>query len=710
MEHWNLRLRVFLFFALIAGGAAVCLAAGFGLTLSRLDAAALPTLVLAFGGAGFAIVGLTLWVWLQFDENVAKPILAIGHDVRAVVHGGARGGRDPAQGRYLGFLAPAVAEVTSELARTRADTEARIDEATLDAHRQRARLEAVLRDLQEGVLICNLDHEILLYNERAVEILEETGEVGLGRPFFALVAGEPFRFALDRLNRRFFEERYADHPHGLTALAVAPTRLGGRTLKSRVALMLDGDGKAPVGYVVAFDDVTEEIEAGARRDSDLYRSAVELRRSVANLASLTEVALDALPDDERRDLEKTLGAERETLTAKLDALDEVGRDALINPWPTSPIYVPTLLAILGDHVVDACAVNMTERPEDLWVRCDAASMIAALGHTLEHLAESGAGRQVLVEFRASAGRVMLDFVWSGRRVPEPQLAAWLHESLGEGLGHVTARAVLDRHKTDLWCVDRGHDEVALRLPLARAEAVGRHPRKVAPTLSARPEFYDFDLFGRRERTAFTEAPLRELTYVVFDTETTGLEPQRGDEIVQIGAVRIVNGRVLRGESYDRLVNPGRRIPPGATRIHGIADDDVVTAEALAPAIARFHTYVGGAVLVAHNAAFDMSFLTKHRRGSDVAFTQPVLDTVLLAAHVFGPGAELTLDALAERFDVHLPERDRHTALGDALATAEVFLRLVALLEASDVRTLGAAIAVSEQQVALRRRQSAYQTG
>ncbi len=89
------------------------------------------------------------------------------------------------------------------------------------------------------------------------------------------------------------------------------------------------------------------------------------------------------------------------------------------------------------------------------------------------------------------------------------------------------------------------------------------------------------------------------------------------------------------------------------------------------------------------------------------FGQPVLDTVLLAAHVFGTQESLTLDALAERFQVSLPPETRHTALGDALATAEVFSRLLKLLAPLGVETLAEAINVSNRQVALRRRQSAY---
>jgi DNA polymerase III epsilon subunit-like protein len=128
----------------------------------------------------------------------------------------------------------------------------------------------------------------------------------------------------------------------------------------------------------------------------------------------------------------------------------------------------------------------------------------------------------------------------------------------------------------------------------------------------RPLTYDFALIRSEVTTDQRSAALRALTYVIFDTETTGLDPER-DEIVQIGAVRVVNGRIVEGERYDTLVNPGRPIPPGSTRVHGISDDMVATAPTVADAVAGFHAFAKGAVLVAHNAPFDLAFLRRAGR-------------------------------------------------------------------------------------------------
>ncbi len=191
--------------------------------------------------------------------------------------------------------------------------------------------------------------------------------------------------------------------------------------------------------------------------------------------------------------------------------------------------------------------------------------------------------------------------------------------------------------------------------------------------------YDFDLLARSHPDRITRAHLDELAYVVFDTETTGLLPDQGDEVVQIAAVRIVAGKRVRGEAFDLLVNPGRPIPPGSTAIHGVTDDMVAGAPRILEAVERFHRFAEGAVLVAHNAPFDMEFLYRREKQIGKSFVNPVLDTVSLSAVVFGPWEEHSLDELTERLGVDLPEDLRHTALGDAVATAEVFLKLKTIL-------------------------------
>ncbi|MDK3019692.1 3'-5' exonuclease [Pseudodonghicola flavimaris] len=208
--------------------------------------------------------------------------------------------------------------------------------------------------------------------------------------------------------------------------------------------------------------------------------------------------------------------------------------------------------------------------------------------------------------------------------------------------------------------------------------------------AARPLVYDFALLDQPEHAGMEARRLQDLTYVVFDTETTGLLPHK-DDIVQIGAVRVLRGRIVPGEEIDQLVDPDRPIPPASTRVHGISDAMVAGAPGLDPVARSFHRFASGAVIVAHNAPFDMAFLRRQAQQSGLVWDHPILDTVLLSAVLFGASESHTLDAICARLGIAIPEDRRHTALGDARATAQVLCRMLPMLEARGLATLGAVL-------------------
>jgi DNA polymerase-3 subunit epsilon len=181
---------------------------------------------------------------------------------------------------------------------------------------------------------------------------------------------------------------------------------------------------------------------------------------------------------------------------------------------------------------------------------------------------------------------------------------------------------------------------------------------------------------------------------VFDTETTGLNPSEGDEIIQIGATRIVNGKLRRQECFEQLVDPQRDIPAASIPIHGIEPQMVVGQPTIDKVLPAFHAFAHDTVLVAHNAAFDMRFLQLKEARTGIVFDQPVLDTLLLSALVHPQQESHRLEAIAERFDV--PVLGRHTALGDAMVTAEVFVKLIPLLAEKGIHTLGQAREAAQQ--------------
>ncbi|WP_299044709.1 3'-5' exonuclease [uncultured Tateyamaria sp.] len=213
--------------------------------------------------------------------------------------------------------------------------------------------------------------------------------------------------------------------------------------------------------------------------------------------------------------------------------------------------------------------------------------------------------------------------------------------------------------------------------------------------AARPLVYDFDLLNAAAASDQRETPLSELCCVAFDSETTGLSTTT-DDVVQLGAVRVLNGRIVEGEVLDTYVDPGRPIPPASTAVHHVRDEHVRGAPDFPTAGKALHDFCRDAVLVAHNAPFDLAFLRRGEDETGVRWDHPVLDTVLLSAIVFGTNEAHSLDALCERLGITIHADLRHTALGDAQATAQALVKLIPLLEGRGLRTLADVIAESKK--------------
>ena len=164
--------------------------------------------------------------------------------------------------------------------------------------------------------------------------------------------------------------------------------------------------------------------------------------------------------------------------------------------------------------------------------------------------------------------------------------------------------------------------------------------------------------------------------IIFDTETTGLRPEDGERIIEIGAVELEN-RFPTGRSFHVYLNPqGRPVHPDALRVHGITDQFLADKPAF-PAIASdFMEFIAGAQLVAHNAAFDIGFVNAElaRIGLPPIHADRVVDTLQIARrkHPMGPNS---LDALCGRYGIDNAHRTKHGALLDAELLAEVYIEL-----------------------------------
>ena len=478
-------LFITLLFSMLAFIAAA-LAGGYGWLLAGTAAgdAVQPLLLAGIGVTAFMLFAIAS-AWAVLSLRLVRPLESLTREIETLNHAAELRQVEMPPGSVLGDLPVAIHDLIAQIIATREDRQKAIDSALGEGEAYKRRLETILLDLSEGVIVCNLDNRVLLYNQSAAEILGQPEALGLGRRLFGLFEREPVIEALSNL----------------TAL-----QRGDKTRKLR----------------------TRKHIKCERRDGD-----DEIDMSMALICS-----------------------------------DEVETEG----------YVLTFSNIAGDE-------------------------------------------------------------------------------------------------------------------------------KIPDALPPRPEFYDFDLFRREPDRKRRDVPLKEMRCVAFDSETTGLQPSSGDEIISIGAVRVTNGRIVRSETFERLIDPGMKIPKPSIRFHGITDKDVKGKPDAATVLPQFHRFCGSAALVAHNAAFDMKFLHLKEKAAGVKFANPVLDILLLSAFLHDHAKDHSMNATAKRLGVQIS--GRHTALGDAITTAQLFLAMLGPLKDRGVITLGDAIDVSQKQVKIRKMQAQF---
>ena len=206
------------------------------------------------------------------------------------------------------------------------------------------------------------------------------------------------------------------------------------------------------------------------------------------------------------------------------------------------------------------------------------------------------------------------------------------------------------------------------------------------------------------RAPAERTPLEELPAVVVDTETTGLDVTQA-RLVSVAAVRVHGDHAYRGATLDRLVRPDVPIPPHTTAVHGITDDMVRDAPGPAPVLAELTALAGPAVWIGHNIGFDVEIVQRESQRHGVDWTPPYrLDTLRLAGALMPNRQGLALEALAELFDIEVV--GRHTALGDVLVTASLYLRMLPMLRDAGVYTLGDALAFQQKRAEIVKVQTA----
>jgi len=668
------------------------------LLVSRLPVGTMMTLF------GFAIGVMVLHkLFKQYVEGLLRMsetlrlMLSANRNFRVVLDG-------PPEVQQLAQAANDLAQQRDELMD---DVDAQVARAKASVEEEKNRLAALMSELSQAVVVCNLDGRILLYNNRARLQFKALAQgptsvsggalIGLGRSIFSILEKNQVEHAGDVIRLRLAAGKA---PHA----SFTTTTRGGQLLRIQMVPVMPGSGEAGEpsmsGYVLTIDNITRSIEEEEKRDQALHALSQGSRSAIANIRAAVANLLD-YPDMEPEQRGRFLHVIDDEVAKRSQSIDQTMSqfsDSLKTRWPLEDILGIDVIAAARRRIEERLKlpIKTEEVDESLWLKADSFSLVFALVFLAGRLQDHYEPRELRFRLSSEGRLAYLDLIWAGPAMSSETFYTWELESMqvGGDTSPLTLRDVIDRHGGEIWYQrEKAAHRAYFRfvLPVATPDAeVMIEERQV----TGRPEYYDFDLFKFDERSIDLDRKLCELTYTVFDTETTGLEPSKGDEIIQIGAARIVNNRLLRQEVFDQIIDPECPLKPESIPIHGITEDMVRGKPNIDAVLPAFHQFCEDTVLIAHNAAFDMRFLQLKEERTGIRFTQPVLDTLLLSAVVHPNQESHKLDVILERLGIHIDTR--HNALEDSLATGEVFLKLVPLLADMGIVTVRQALEASEK--------------
>lgn len=575
------------------------------------------------------------------------------------------------------------------------DVQSRIDQANRALAEEKNRLAALMSELAQSVLVCNQEGRILLYNTRATQLLETANDaagtnIGLGRSVFGVIERGLIVHALEQIQ---YQRKQTDDQLTRPASDFVTTLTNGQIVRAHMVPVLDS-ANALNGFVLTLEDITRNVETDSRRDALLHSLTQNTRAALANIRAAVETMWQ-FPDmnNAKRDqFTAIINDESQRLSQQLDRAEQGQSDHPGSRWQLEEMRGADLIALLKRRIdTPSLHIDTVDTPDaidaSLWLKLDSYALTLSLAYLVQCIASELNVSELHFSLQRADRLAHLDLTWSGTPLTLETLQVWENTTLPLSAGNrlLTLNAVitgLDGESAYLFNPTQHTSCYRILLPIAEPQAA----LDIRLKQPGRPEFYDFDLFHQSGQTAaLDQGLLSRLSYTVFDTETTGLQPAGGDEIISIGALRIVNGRLLAQENFDQLVQPGRKLSAESIAIHGINDAMLHGQPSIDTILPQFHRFAEDTVLVAHNAAFDMRFLQMKEEKTGIRFIQPVLDTLLLSQVIQPHQEHHSLEAIATRLGVDIV--GRHTALGDAIVTAEVFLKMIPLLAEKGILTL-----------------------
>ena len=572
-----------------------------------------------------------------------------------------------------------------------------------------------MSELPEGVLICNRDGQILFFNKQAKRFFggrkqETQAEIpgsqakppsstpffGLGRSVFEIIDRNLVSHALDDIT-----DKLSTGTIGVASYFVAVAN-DGRRLRTEMVPVLNPQ-RIFTGFILIISDITSQLETDNQSDLMLQSLSGGIRASLAGIraASETMIEFPNMEADDARQFTRIIYQESIKLGQIITQHSRKHLDRPRSQWPLIETRAATILekiTVKAKHLLKLQFVPEAY-DDDLQLSTDSYAFTLSVLFLLQRLNDEINVEHFTCKVHKSDELINFDLRWRGKPIRMDTVHSWEENVLSlpdMGLP-LTLGDVVRFHDAEILPyaeTSRKWSGLRIILPALPSDSIALN-RQATIIPDSRPEFYDFDLFNQPgQLPAVDSCKLTELTYTVFDTETTGLDPRGGDEIISIGAVRIVNNRLVADDRFDQLVNPMRPLRWESIQVHGIQEESLKGQPVIAEVLPRFHRFAEGTILVAHNAAFDMRMLQIKEEETGIRFINPVLDTMLLSSIVHPAQEDHNLMTIAQRLGIDVS--GRHTAMGDALATANMFLKLIPLLAKKGIHTLEQARAASEK--------------
>lgn len=567
--------------------------------------------------------------------------------------------------------------------------------ARKETEKERNLLAAIMAELPQGVVICNKSGRILLYNSLAKNIFTQKTEhfIGLGRSIFHLIDKGLIAHAIDEIRVQL-----NNNHKNVGSYFISPVSTGSLISVEAIPI-LDQDG-IMTGFTLAIQDISSDIRKYEAIDSQLSRFQTTLKNEILiPIQELTAVINPLLMDSLESDSIQLSEINLEKIDINFQKISSIIRDISFSRLPLTTLDLKNFLAAIQKKSGNKHDIRVNVFKHSLNTRflADSYSLTQAFVFLIKNLSTLSSLKEFDLIVSNTKNILCFEISWESSPLEISDLESIMHKKIN-GLpkfGYVfkfnNARikflSMETKDKTTCSCI-----RVFAR---AAKESISPVKQRAAVMAGSRPEFYDFDLFNVADQSKnFLDTSLKEITYTVFDTETTGLNPDGGDEIISIGAVRIVNNRITYQDIFEELIDPKRDIPIESYKIHGINYEMVMEKEPIEKVLPIFKKFTADTVLLGHNLAFDMKMLKVKEKTTEIAFRNLTLDTLLLSAILHPVHVQHDIENIARRLGVNII--GRHTALGDAITTAEIFLKLIPILNSNGIFTLKDALKASKK--------------